>query len=153
MMILYALFITMIQLTTSGKPARKLLLMPSISPSEGHSWPSPRPSQGTSIDFRRVIGLMYRTNQKITKPQFFESYKSERTNISNLDVASAYITKKAIQSSIALSEKDFTTPANEGVWGGLQSRFNLAVEMIPMMIKIQNASGSKSTSMFVGSIS
>jgi len=89
---------------------------------------------------------MYRTNQKITKPQFFESYKSERTNISNLDIASAYITKKAIQSSLALSERDFNTPASEGVWGGLQSRFNLAVEMIPMMIKIQNASGSKSAS-------
>jgi hypothetical protein len=87
---------------------------------------------------------MSRTNQKITKPQFFESYKSERTNISNLDTASAYITKKAIQSSITLAEKDFTTPTSEGVWGGLHSRFNLAVEMIPMMIKIQNASGSKS---------
>jgi hypothetical protein len=153
-MILYAhSTLSMDQLTNSGKRAHRLLLMPSTLPSEGHSWPSPRPSQGKSIDFRRVIGLMYRTNQKITKPQFFESYKSERTNISNLDVASAYITKKAIQSSIALSEKDFTTPANEGVWGGLQSRFNLAVEMIPMMIKIQNASGSKYTSMFVGSIS
>jgi len=93
---------------------------------------------------KRVIGLMYRTNQKITKPQFFESYKSERTNIANLDIASAYITKKAVQSSVALSEKDFTTPTSEGVWGGLNSRFNLAVEMIPMMIKIQNASGSES---------
>jgi len=86
---------------------------------------------------------MSRTNQKITKPQFFESYKSERTNISNLDTASAYITKKAIQSSLALSEKEFNMPATEGVWGGLCSRFNLAVEMVPMMIKIQNASGSK----------
>jgi len=96
---------------------------------------------------------MYRTNQKITKPQFFESYKSERTNISNLDIASAYITKKAIQSSVALSEKDFDSPASEGVWGGLHSRFNLAVEMVPMMIKIQNASGSKSTSLYVSNIS
>jgi cell cycle checkpoint protein len=113
--------------------------------------PSPVPRCANRVEWE--FGLIYRTNQKITKPQFFESYKSERTNISNLDVASAYITKKAIQSSIALSEKDFTTPANEGVWGGLQSRFNLAVEMIPMMIKIQNASGSKYTSMFVGSIS
>ena len=95
---------------------------------------------------------MYRTNQKITKPQFFESYKSERTNISNLDIASAYITKKAIQSSVALSEKDFNSQANEGVWGGLHSRFNLAVEMIPMMIKIQNASGSKFNSLYVTDI-
>jgi cell cycle checkpoint protein len=84
-----------------------------------------------------------RTNQKITKPQFFESYKSERTNISNLDTASAYITKKAVNSSIALSEKSFDTPSTEGVWGGIHSRYNLAVEMVPMMIKIQNASGSK----------
>ena len=112
--------------------------------------PSPVPRYIIPDD--HVMGLIYRTNQKITKPQFFESYKSERTNISNLDIASAYITKKAIQSSIALSEKDFDTPTSEGVWGGLQSRFNLAVEMIPMMIKIQNASGSKFTSMFVGSI-
>lgn len=84
-----------------------------------------------------------RTNQKITKPQFFESYKSERTNISNLDIASAYITKKAANSSIALSEKPFDTSSTEGVWGGIHSRYNLAVEMIPMMINIQNASGSK----------
>lgn len=88
--------------------------------------------------------LIDRTNQKITKPQFFESYKSERNNISNLDTASAYITKKAVQASIALSEKEFNTPAKHGVWGGLHSRFNLAVEMVPMMIKIQNASGSES---------
>lgn len=73
--------------------------------------------------------------------------------MSNLDTASAYITKKAIQSSVALSEKDFDSPASEGVWGGLQSRFNLAVEMIPMMIKIQNASGSKSTALYVSNIS
>jgi len=104
------------------------------------------------IHVERVIGLMCRTNQKITKPQFFESYKSERTNVSNLDIASAYITKKAIQSSVALSEKDFNSPASEGVWGGLHSRFNLAVEMVPMMIKIQNASGSKSTSLYVSNI-
>ena len=84
-----------------------------------------------------------RTNQKITKPQFFESYKSERTNISNLDIASAYITKKAVNSSIALSEKPLDAPSTDGVWGGIHSRYNLAVEMVPMMIKIQNASGSK----------
>lgn len=92
-----------------------------------------------------------RTNQKITKPQFFESYKSERTNISNLDVASAYITKKAVNSSIALSEKPLDAPSTDGVWGGIHSRYNLAAEMVPMMIKIQNASGSKRISPFPGS--
>jgi cell cycle checkpoint protein len=84
----------------------------------------------------------------VTKPQFFESYKAERDNIFNLDIASAYITKKAVVSSIALSERPLNTARPDGVneiaWGGLQSRYNLAVEMVPMMIKIQNASGSKS---------
>lgn len=92
-----------------------------------------------------------RTNQKITKPQFFESYKSERTNISNLDIASAYITKKAVNSSIALSEKPLDAPSTDGVWGGIHSRYNFAMEMVPMMIKIQNASGSKPISPFPGS--
>jgi hypothetical protein len=106
--------------------------------------PSPVPRYVQRSHWVTSTELTDRTNQKITKPQFFESYKSERTNISNLDIASAYITKKAVQASITLSEKPLHTPASEGVWGGLQSRFNLAVEMVPMMIKIQNASGSKS---------
>jgi cell cycle checkpoint protein len=89
-----------------------------------------------------------RTNQKITKPQFFDKYKKERTNISNLDTASGYIVKKAVHASVALSDKPLDAETNEPAWGGLHTRFNLATEMIPMMIKIQNASGSKLCSRF-----
>jgi cell cycle checkpoint protein len=63
--------------------------------------------------------------------------------VSNLDTASAYIVKRAVQASVALSNKPLDASTSEAAWGGLHTRFNLATEMVPMMIKIQNASGSE----------
>lgn len=92
----------------------------------------------------RIKLIMDRLNQKVTKPQFFDSFKTQRDNLGKVDIASGYIARKAISASNILAEKTIDIDIHdEAAWGGLVSRGTLATEMIPMMIKIQSASRRK----------
>jgi hypothetical protein len=48
--------------------------------------------------------------------------------------------------SEALAEKPLHAETDMAVWGGVPSRQDLAVELVPMMIKIQALTRSKLTS-------
>lgn len=74
----------------------------------------------------------------MTKPQFFQSFKDQRKSSDLVDVASAYVTKKAVTASNVLAEHDANQgDAGLGVWGGMASQGVLAAEVLPMMIKMQ----------------
>ncbi len=87
---------------------------------------------------------MKRNNQKILKPQFFEAFRQERENGELVDIASGYITGKAVRRSVRLEHDDELQyhpddVQREGsVFGGILSKVVLATEMIPMLVKIQN---------------
>jgi cell cycle checkpoint protein len=100
--------------------------------------------------------LMHRDKQKVVKPQFFEAFRKERDNYELLNTAAGYIAKKGVLActAMALKEEDeememsavneYGVEGMEGrPWGGMLSKTVLAVEMIPMMIKIQAMSKSR----------
>jgi cell cycle checkpoint protein len=97
--------------------------------------------------------LMHRGKQKVVKPQFFEAFRKERDNYELLNTAAGYIAKKGVLACtvMALKEEDEVIGMSavdeydlEGrPWGGMLSKTVLAVEMIPMMIKIQAMSRSR----------
>jgi cell cycle checkpoint protein len=95
----------------------------------------------------------FRNHQKVLKPQFFEAYRRERDNVSALDAAIGYIVKKAVTVSEALAEKPLHTETDMAVWGGVPSRQDLAVELVPMMIKIQALTRSELRSIAYSSFS
>ncbi|KAK6903145.1 hypothetical protein I203_108408 [Kwoniella mangroviensis CBS 8507] len=76
-----------------------------------------------------------RKSQKVVKPQFFESFRLERDNVSSLDHVAGYITKKGVVASNAFA--DGGGHHELGVWGGMVNKRVLAGEMVPMMVKIQ----------------
>lgn len=82
---------------------------------------------------------MRRNRQKLHKPQFFKAYKDQRTNTGLVDVAAAYLTKRAVASSCILADMPINAPRAEGcaVWGGMSTQKVLATEVLPMMIKLQ----------------
>jgi cell cycle checkpoint protein len=96
----------------------------------------------------RLVKLIARRNQKVVKPQFFESYKTQRDNLDLLDAAASYMTKKAVTASVKLSERPLSEN-DEGVWGGMPTKTVLATELVPMMVKIQNLSSRKCLSPLV----
>lgn len=71
----------------------------------------------------------------MTKPQFFESYRSERDNSALLDVAAGYMARKAVGSHPDPSINGGDSAAS---WGGMASRAVLATELVPMAVKIQS---------------
>lgn len=78
----------------------------------------------------------------MVKPQFFESYHTERANTSLLDVATGHLARKAVSASIAYADGE----ADDGPpWGGTESKLVLATETVPMAVKIQSLSRSGST--------
>lgn len=77
-------------------------------------------------------------SQKVTKPQFFEAFRSERDNGKRVDEAAAHLAKKVIDSSSAVHDGSLA-PSDGLVWGGLQSQSVLACELVPAAIKIQAA--------------
>ncbi|CAK9784093.1 hypothetical protein CC85DRAFT_268159 [Cutaneotrichosporon oleaginosum] len=79
-----------------------------------------------------------RSNQKVTKPLFFEAFRNERDNGKRLDEAAAHMAKKVIASGTAVA--DGTLDPEHGLaWGGLLSKRTLACEVIPEAIRIQSA--------------
>lgn len=89
-----------------------------------------------------------RNHQKILKPQFFESYRKERDNKSLLDVAAGYTAKKAVAACNAAFDNPGgnidthrrageTEGEGQDSWGGVASKGVLAMELVPMMVKIQ----------------
>lgn len=80
-----------------------------------------------------------RRNQKIIKPQFFESFRHERDNATLLDSSAAYIAKKSIADSNHLNEHE----AAGAPWGGSLPKSVLAREMLPMMTKMQGLTDSR----------
>lgn len=85
---------------------------------------------------------MIRNHQKIIKPQFFASFRTERENLGHLDTAAGYMAKKAVAASAKLSERPVGGD-DEGSWGGVPSKTVLATELIPMMVKIQSLTSGK----------
>ncbi|EJT50597.1 RAD17 isoform 4 [Trichosporon asahii var. asahii CBS 2479] len=87
------------------------------------------------LDEFGLADLMRTDDDIVTKPQFFESYRTERDNGALLDVAAGYMARKAVA-----SHPDW--PSNEGdgaaSWGGMASRAVLATELVPMAVKIQH---------------
>ncbi|WWC89761.1 uncharacterized protein L201_004687 [Kwoniella dendrophila CBS 6074] len=85
-----------------------------------------------------------RKSQKVTKPQFFQSYRLERDNSSALDHVAGYLTKKGVVNSNAFADGGGLTQVSEelGVWGGMINKRVLAGEMVPMMVKIQGLSSN-----------
>ncbi len=79
-----------------------------------------------------------RNHKRIIKPQFFESYRSERNHLVLLDAAAGYVVKKAVAASVSLAERDLKYCGPEMPWGGMASKLVLAAELIPMMVKIQS---------------
>ncbi|BEJ12354.1 hypothetical protein CspHIS471_0208140 [Cutaneotrichosporon sp. HIS471] len=77
-----------------------------------------------------------RSNQKVTKPQFFETFRNERDNGKRLDEAAAHMAKKIVASSTAVAD-GILDPEQAPVWGGLLPKVTLACEVIPEAIKIQ----------------
>lgn len=100
--------------------------------------PSPVSRQVRLLHMR--LTLCRGSNRKVTKPQFFESYRTERDNSALLDVAAGYMARKAVA-----SHPD--SPSHEGdgaaSWGGMASRAVLATELVPMAVKIQHLTNSK----------
>ncbi|WVQ69872.1 uncharacterized protein L199_008094 [Kwoniella botswanensis] len=80
-----------------------------------------------------------RKSQKVVKPQFFESFRLERDNISSLDHVAGYITKKGVIASNAFA--DGGAHHDLGVWGGMVNKRVLVGERVPMMVKIQSLYG------------
>lgn len=80
-----------------------------------------------------------RANQKVTKPQFFDSYRLERSNASLLDVARGHFAKKAVASSVDWAD-GLVDDENAVPWGGLLSKDILAREFVPMAVKVQTLS-------------
>ncbi|RSH93942.1 Cell cycle checkpoint protein rad17 [Saitozyma podzolica] len=79
-----------------------------------------------------------RKHQKILKPEFFEKFSTERTNLALLDSAAGYLARKAMASSVALSELRLDDDSRgHAPWGGMLSKGVLAGEVLPMMIKLQ----------------
>ena len=74
------------------------------------------------------------------KPQFFEMYRRERDNLSLLDDATAYLVKKAVAASVYLSDSPIAKESQASPWGGVLSRFTSSTEIVPMALKIQQAS-------------
>lgn len=79
----------------------------------------------------------------MVKPQFFQAYKDERKNTDLVDVASAYVTKKAVAASNILAERG-VNDGSDAIWGGMMSQGVLAGEVLPMMIKMQGLTSRKS---------
>lgn len=77
-------------------------------------------------------------NQKIIKPQFFESFRQERDNATLLDSSAAYLAKKGIADSNHLNENE----AAGAPWGGSLPKSVLAREILPMMTKMQGLTDS-----------
>ncbi|ORY20600.1 Rad17 cell cycle checkpoint protein-domain-containing protein [Naematelia encephala] len=79
-----------------------------------------------------------RNHQKILKPQFFAAFRAEKENQALLETAAGYLAKKAVASSVALSERGLRDDIDSEVpWGGVSSRYVLAAELLPMMVKLQ----------------
>ncbi|WVQ78580.1 hypothetical protein IAT38_000666 [Cryptococcus sp. DSM 104549] len=82
-----------------------------------------------------------RKNQKVIKPQFFESYRSERDNLVALDSASRYLQKKGATANNVMADIEAPAKGKElpshAPWGGLVTKNVLATELVPMMVKIQ----------------
>lgn len=97
------------------------------------------------VIFEALRSSTLRLSQKVMKPQFFDSFRTERDNVGKLDIASAHIAKKAVTASNVLAEKPLNLNSDQAAWGGILPRSSLVTEMIPMMIKIQSASKSEST--------
>ena len=94
-----------------------------------------------SHDTYRTSADGYRRCAKVTKPQFFQSYKDQRKNNDLVDVASAYVTKKAVAASNILAEQTSFAVDKQtdlGAWGGMMSQSVLAAEVLPMMVKMQD---------------
>ena len=89
-------------------------------------------------------GLSRGGQKKIIKPQFFESYRIERSNVESLDSGAAYLTKKAVAASVRLSELDLQAESSEAAWGGTMTKQVLATEVLPIMLKLQSLSSSES---------
>ncbi|WVQ98933.1 hypothetical protein IAU59_006065 [Kwoniella sp. CBS 9459] len=81
-----------------------------------------------------------RRSQKVIKPQFFESYRQERENLSSLDNVAGYIAKRGVLSSNAYADGEKGLFEDTGVWGGMLPKRVVAAEMVPMMLKIGSTS-------------
>ncbi|WRT67333.1 uncharacterized protein IL334_004303 [Kwoniella shivajii] len=83
-----------------------------------------------------------RKSQKVTKPQFFESFRLERDNTSALDHVAGYITKKGVMASDTYADGGSRDDSEDGlgVWGGMVNKRVLAGELVPMMVKLQTLS-------------
>ena len=92
-----------------------------------------------SLTFAVLFLTQYsRSRQRIIKPEFFASFRTERDNLALLNAAAEFVTKKAVTSSVSLSEKATVDVWDIPPWGGMMSRTILATELIPMMMKIQS---------------
>lgn len=81
----------------------------------------------------------------MTKPQFFDSYRTERDNNALLDVAAGYMARKAVTSHTEPSV-NADAGARAASWGGMASRGVLATELVPMAVKIQSLTNSERAS-------
>lgn len=77
----------------------------------------------------------------MTKPQFFESFRSERDNNALLDVAAGYMARKAV---VHLHDRSCDEVSGGATWGGMASRAVLATELVPMAVKIQSLTNGAS---------
>lgn len=102
--------------------------------------PSPVPR---SVTLCLRLELISRNHQKVIKPQFFSSFRSERENLAHLDTAAGYMAKKAAIASNKLSE--MSSSNGEASWGGIPSKLVLSTELVPMMVKIQNLTSRMTT--------
>ena len=108
--------------------------------------PVPRsvcPSSDYLNDYTADRALHRGGQKKIIKPQFFESYRTERSNVENLDIGAAYLTKRAVAASVRLSELDLNAESGEAPWGGIMTKQAFATEVLPMMLKLQSLSSSE----------
>ncbi|GMK55142.1 hypothetical protein CspeluHIS016_0201980 [Cutaneotrichosporon spelunceum] len=78
-----------------------------------------------------------RSNQKVTKPRFFQAFRDERDNCKRVDEAAAHLAKKIVTSSTAVADGALD-PDLAPVWGGLLPKATLTCEVIPEAIKIQS---------------
>jgi hypothetical protein len=81
--------------------------------------------------------------QKTVKPQFFESFRLEKANAALLGTATEHMSRQAVAISTAVADGE---RADGPPWGGLSSKTILAAEVVPMALKIQRLSQSKSES-------
>jgi cell cycle checkpoint protein len=112
-------------------------------------WHSPLLSLGEPSRFNRLgrPADWDRNHQKILKPEFFEKFSTERTNLALLDSAAGYLARKAMASSGALSELRLDDDSRgHAPWGGMLSKGVLAGEVLPMMIKLQGMTKREQTS-------